>query len=138
VAITAPYVSSAFVCEKLLFEKDGAISAIRMVDTFYIPLDAPNDDVAALPVTLYVGIKTDVAIEGTMSIVLQTPNGARTEIPQKWPISLTPELLGANLILTLALGLKHIGWTWADVLFNDQLLTRIPMRLLRGEKPANS
>lgn len=131
-----PYVSAAFVCEKILRESDGAISAIRIVDTFYVPTDAPPPDVnAGILITAFVSLKSDSPMEGAVSVALKTPDGETKDMPQKWPISFSEEISGANLILNFAIHPRHIGTSWIDVRWNNEVITRAPLRIVRGEKP---
>lgn len=138
-ATTRPYVSAAFACEKLLVEKDDVFSAIRMVDTFFInPSDIenlPQGVAARIRTIITIAVKADSPMDGEISLAINTPDGQRNNIERKFPISLSGERIGANLIVNLDVNSRHIGWTWIDVMWNGDLLTRVPIRLVAGDKP---
>lgn len=132
-----PFVAAALACEKLLVEKDEVLSAIRIVDTYFIKSDLPESASAGPPVltNIVIALKNDAPLQGEVSIAINTPNGETKEIPQKWPISFSEEISGANLLVALGIDSRHIGWTWVDVFWSGELLTKIPIRLVAGEKP---
>jgi hypothetical protein len=133
---TKPFVSAAFVCERVLQEKDGTTSAIRIIDNFYIPASIAPD--TSMPVTVFIGLKSDVPREGIITVIVNTPDGKKNELPDKWPISFSSAVTGANLILTFGLFVRHVGTTWIDVVYDGEMLTRTPIRLVRGDKPETS
>jgi hypothetical protein len=135
VAIGKPYVAGAMACEKVLLEKDGVSSAIRIVDTYTIPHDVPDGVKAAVRTTIFILLKSIEPLEGELSVALNTPNGERKEGPQKWPVSFSETIKGANILINLDINSRHIGWTWIDVIWNQEVITRIPIQLVRGDPP---
>jgi len=65
---------SAFVCDRILIEKDDVCSAIRIVDVHYVPPDVPQG--AALEITLFMVIKTLNPGEAPLTLKLLTPDGS--------------------------------------------------------------
>jgi hypothetical protein len=134
-----PYLSAAFVCEKVLQEKDEVVSAIRIVDTLFVslPKNLPADANPAIPVTVLLGFKK--ATPGTqpekhrVTLRLNTPSS--TLEPQTADLVFPEgEPAGANLIVNLTVPVKEFGLFGLDVLVDDELVTRVPFRL--QERPA--
>lgn len=139
-ANTQPFVALACFCENVLEDKDGVLSAIRVVDTYTLP---PLPEGAELPnglrgVILLNGLITlksgDVVGNGVISVVMHKTNGEQSVVG-KWPMALKGEEYGATLRLQMPLGVKNFGLIWFDVLWNDALLTRIPLKLQPASQP---
>src|SRR5260370_4447923 len=124
-----PLLASAFICERVLQEKDEVLSAIRMVDKFFvtIPKNLPSDMNPSVLLTIILGFKK-AALNDTKKhrarLRLQTPSG------QPRPLSPSPSKMdfafpegqpaSANLIVTINLGVKEFGLFWIDVLLDDE------------------
>ena len=54
---------------------------------------------------------------------------------QGWPAILEGGEHGFNVRLDFALGVKTFGLMWFDVTWNDEVLTRVPLRLKQAELP---
>jgi hypothetical protein len=129
----------ACVCENVLREEDGVISAIRIVDRFTVdaPSDLPPTTRAALDVRALVGVKSE-GLSGThhLKVVVIYPSGLRKEL-QEFPVELNPDkdYQGFNLTARLAVEVKEYGVYWLDVLWDGEMLTRIPFKVIRRERP---
>jgi hypothetical protein len=137
---TKPYVAAACVCESVLTEKDGVASLIRIVDTFH--LEQPQSEAPSVPISMrlkvFVSVKAG-ALTGEHEIGLKfhSPDG-KSRAPHRWPVVFDdrPES-GANLIVDFLLSgpapgeLPKPGLYWFDVLWTDEVLTRIPFRITR-------
>lgn len=133
-----PYVSAALLCEKVLQEKDGTLSIIRIADKLtYHPIgDAAKDIKPIHQMQGLVALKSGpVTGEHILRIVGEMPSGRRKELIAS-SISLLGKDQGQNLILNLALGLEEDGLHWFDVIFDDEVLTRIPLLIMRSEESA--
>jgi hypothetical protein len=129
-----PYLTAALLCEKVLQEKDGIVSAIRIIDRIVataqgsaLPEQMPP---VAVNVALLIMLKSgDVQGSHTIRIQQVAPSGFRS--PQlSWPIYLEGNDRGANLIVQVAFEAKEEGLYWFDVYFKDDLLTRMPLRVV--------
>ncbi|MGE0359956.1 MAG: hypothetical protein AB7H93_08250 [Vicinamibacterales bacterium] len=139
-----PFVTVAAFCEKLLIEADNVASAIRIVDTYKlgeVPDIPPGlSGVEVVPVIELNGViaikSGDVTGEHRIDLVMENPLGERKKISPDggWPILLNGGVHGANIKLKFPLGVKNYGLCWFDVLFDDALLTRMPLMLERAEK----
>lgn len=143
-ANTKPFVALACFCENVLEESDGVVSAIRIVDIYTIP--PPPDNVQLAPDAIrgiillkgLIALKAgDVKGPGTIHLIMQRVTGERTAISpeQGWPVEMLGGENGVNIRLQFPLGVKNFGLIWFDVLWGDDVLTRIPLMLRQGERP---
>jgi hypothetical protein len=129
-----PYLQSALLCEKVLDEKDGVLSAIRIVDrvTQTVVGASPSAQVPATTLNLValLGLKSGEARgRHTLKIVLEHPSGLKgPELSQS--VLFEGEDRGQNVIIPLALELSAEGLYWFDVYLEDTLLTRMPLRMV--------
>lgn len=139
-----PYVQMATICEKVLQEADGVISAIRCVDRLVISAQAMAGGVAPaeLPqggkftTTLLVMLKADDARgRHPVSIRVQMPSGVFVEQPQVFDAMFEGDERGVNLIVNMQLELME-GIYWFEVSVNDRMLTRVPLRLIYQRVPS--
>ena len=126
-----PYLKAALLCEKVLVERDGVNTLVRIIDRFVTQLP-PGAEVKPVPVSFYVVLmfvsgfarqKMDVKIE------LESPS-------QRILTSITNQALfqgddqGVNIIAKLNLDLAEEGLYWMGVYLGEQLMTRVPLRWL--------
>jgi len=129
-----PYVQVAAVCERVLNEKDGVLSLIRLVDRFTVPVPAPASGGEAPAVTinafLVIALKAGFYEgKGTLRVVPTSPSGKK-QPELSSGILLEGQDRGVNVVLQLQFVTREEGLHWFDVLFENQLLTRIPLRVL--------
>lgn len=133
-----PYVTAALICEKVLEEKGGMLSAIRIVDRVDIKMqttdqnlkiqDAPAPGVA---LTGLVCIKSGpFKGKGVLSIEGETPSGKIKQLGE-FPVNLEGDDNGQNVILNIVFATKEDGLHWFNVRFNSTLLSKIPLRISR-------
>lgn len=139
---TRPLVAMAAVCEQILEEKDNVLSAIRLVDTFYVAPapELPAGNLAGINLKLLVALKSgDVTGRHELRLVLRTPTGKSTEV-HKGPVVFSGGEHGVNLKIQFAMPVKEFGLFWFDVIVGDDVLTSIPFKLVLGlpTKPAES
>jgi hypothetical protein len=136
-----PYLAMAVLCESVLEDKDGVLSAIRIVDTFRLQASSVSGEIippVAMPylapiVTfqLLIGLKAGSAKgRRKLKIVPKTPAG---EIIAESVVPITldgpKEPRGFNLRIPVTLALKGEGIYWIDVFLDSKPLTRIPLRV---------
>jgi hypothetical protein len=145
-ANTKPFVQLACFCESILVEKDGVPSAIRIVDTYFIPplpegVALPDGMQGAILLNGMIALKSgDVVGPGNISLIMNKTTGERVELspPGGWPVVMNGGEHGANVMIHMPIGVKNFGLIWFDVLWNQEVLTRIPLKLQRGEKPVTT
>lgn len=131
--MAGPYVQLATFCDKVLQEGDGVLSIIRAIDRIIItaqgdgvPQDLPQGN---LQLTLVVALKADDAKgRHPVSLRIQQPSGVF--LPERSMDAIFEgEDRGVNLILHLQVEAME-GLYWFEVRVNDQLLTRVPLRVV--------
>jgi hypothetical protein len=136
-----PYLQAALFCDRVLEERDGALSAIRIIDrqmTQAIGADVPTDmPPVLLQSTLLVMLKSgDARGRFTVRVRPEAPSGL--QMPHMdIPVSFEGDGdRGVNLVVPLQLQLVEEGLYWFDVFLVDErgdsqtLLTRAPLRTL--------
>ena len=129
-----PYLLAALICEKVLQEKDEAVSIIRIVDriTLTVPASISPETLPPVPLNLsvFMSFKSGNA-KGRRTVKWRTETPSGIKLPEQiFPALFEGEDRGVNLILALNLIVDQEGVYWFDVLLEDELLTRIPLRVL--------
>lgn len=128
-----PYLAAAFLCEKVLKEADGVVSAIRIIDrtTINVGPEAP-ETMPPIPIqTRALIILKSGIIRGSyeLKIKVANPAGKETHIVTL-PVLLEGDERGVNFDLHLNFIVPEQGLYWFGVYLQDQLLTKIPLRVL--------
>lgn len=136
---TKPLVAAAFVCEKVLHEKDDVITVVRIVDRFMYSVDprVPSDTTPGIPLTAFISLKSgDLKGKSMVSFRLRKPTGQIAEFERNWPVLLNGDEHGTNLVMNFVLDARTSGLYWLDVVWNRDVLTSIPIRLVaRSDHP---
>lgn len=131
---TGPFLQAALICERVLREQDGVISAIRIIDQLThtiigrtIPEELPN---VPFNFSLLISLKSGRARgRHNVSIALEDPSGARKELFSQ-SLQLEGEHRGANWVIQANVTFSMEGLYWFDVLIENELATRIPFKLI--------
>lgn len=127
-----PWVQAACVCEKVLIEADSVPSLIRIVDTY--SLQVPQS--VGVDLTAFVALRSGKVVgEFEVGMQLTDPEGTKTPV-RTWPVVFNGEEHGANLKMNFLLTNPNIGLYWFDVLWRNEVLTRIPFRIKYVERDA--
>jgi hypothetical protein len=129
-----PYLKAAVLCESVIEDKQGVLSLIRVVDRVIAGASGPGAP-AAMPKfnhrLMAVVMMTSGEFNGTaeISLTMQNPAGIRQ------PIGTTGVLFegqdrGANIVAELNMSLEIEGLYWIEVHLGEELLTRVPMRVV--------
>jgi hypothetical protein len=129
---TGPYVQLAAFCERVLTEQDGVNSLIRIVDRIYPLVQAEEGSPPPTPynLTAVIGLKSGRA-RGNHQLTLrpEAPSGLR--LPEfSVSVLFEGEDRGINVLIPLAVPTDQEGLFWFDVLVDQQLMTRIPLRVV--------
>ena len=136
-----PFVQIAAFCENLLEEADGAMTPVRIIDTYWVPPLPEGLPDGMRPIVLVKGIialkSGDVTGPHAVSLEMENTQGVRTKLsPEEgWPVVFNGGEHGVNLKINFPLGVKNFGLCWFDVFFDGELVTRIPLRLREGAPP---
>jgi hypothetical protein len=132
-----PYLNEALLCERLLQEKDGMLTIVRVVDKITVspppgPEPAPTQMQPFLAsLTLVVGLKAGAA-RGTYTLTVrpQDPDGADLEGNDiSISFSGADDAQGITTIVNMNLGIQHDGLYWFNILLNGELISRVPLRI---------
>jgi hypothetical protein len=129
-----PYITAALLCDKVLAEQNGTLSIIRLADRAgYQQITVPGGlqgIEGARPVFQLSGLialkSGPVTGEHTIKVVVENPLEKRTEI-HSVNLTFMGRDHGQNIILNMIIGIEHDGLHWFDVLFDGDILTRIPL-----------
>jgi hypothetical protein len=126
-------VQVACACEKVLREHDDVPTLVRIVDTYTIdPPPAPPAGVPVsyvLPLTIFLSLKSgDVVGDHAIGVRLTYPSGKSSDV-REWPVSFGGGEHGAHVQIAFALQMPEVGLYWFDVLWGEDVLTRIPLRV---------
>lgn len=125
-----PLVQVACVCEKVLTEPDNVSSLIRIVDTYHLTVpEGKKFEDGVVELTAYIALKSgDVTGEHTVGLRLVPPDGGETQT-HRWPVVFDGGEHGATLKIAFVLPHPRSGLYWFDVLWGEEVLTKIPVRL---------
>lgn len=130
-----PYLSTAVLCEKVLAEKDGVVSLIRIIDRLIVTASGPEPPEKMPPMsfttTAFLSFKSGFAKgSNTVKLLLRDPSSNQVGPETLLPVFLEGDERGTNTTLNVTLQLKEEGLYWFDVLLGDRLVTRIPLRVV--------
>jgi hypothetical protein len=141
-----PFLSAAFLCEKVLRETDEVLSVVRIVDTFWlaaVPKGIPQDVKPAIQAAMLLSF-TRASASGAEThrgqVIAYKPSGttAKTE-PLDFEILFKDEdIAKCNLIVSLAIGIEEFGLHRIDVFLDGEFMTKIPFKLLERVEPAKN
>lgn len=128
-----PYVQIAAFCQTAIQEPNGILSIIRITDRHQIV--GPTKELQPTPInlTLVVILKSgNMQGSATMNIRPATPSGG--QLPQaSVPVLFEGLERGVGVVTQMGMLVSEAGLYWFDVLIDDVLLTRIPLRILYAQ-----
>ena len=132
--VRGPYIRVATLCERVLQEQDGVLTMVRLIDRFIITASGPSAPREMPPSTVNFFIVVMLQSGGVrgrynLRIVPVTPSGKFIQ-ELSAGVLLEGEDRGVNVILNSHFVAQEEGLYWFDVFLEEQLLTRIPLRLL--------
>lgn len=138
-----PYLTAAFFCERVIEDKEGILTAVRIVDRVVqtaIGVGTPEEMPAtAVSLTLLVAFKSGQARgRHDVQVVVESPAGLRSQVAPAYSILLEGEDRGANLVLNLSFSAQQEGLYWFDVLLDGARFTRVPLRLVYQRQETGS
>jgi hypothetical protein len=147
---TPPIFKAALLCERLLQEADGAISAIRIIDRMSVEIEMEGGDPEApkpaIPADLsvLVAIVRGKAAEDThkLGIAMASPSG-KSLPPQYYPMRFVSagEEATTSMLIQMRVIADEDGLYWIKVSIDDAEVSRLPLRLERSivaRKPSGS
>lgn len=130
---TGPYIQAAAFCENVIEDKTGALSLIRVVDTFTQTATGSEPPSEMPPVTwqmkLVLMLKAGRARgRYEVKIVPELPSG-ETKTPLTLTAYMEGEERGQNIIVNFVFTFTMEGLYWFNVYLDDALLTKMPLRV---------
>lgn len=130
-----PYVLAALICEKVLQEKDGALSAIRIIDrvtrTFFGP--EPPSKMEPFPYSfmmLFILKPGQSPGSHTLSVQPIKPSNERLPLTKMTLILEPPEDRGANYVMNVNLNIDEQGMWRFEAKLDDRLVGLIPFNVM--------
>jgi len=129
-----PFLLTAVFCERALQEKDGVISAIRMVDRINRTVTGPEPPLVMEPFNheLYLLIQLRTGQNpGPCLIEIKLRKPDLTTLPSisRTILLESPEQRGANLIAKLVFKFDQVGVWKFDVYIREKWRTQIPLEI---------
>jgi hypothetical protein len=130
-----PYLSAAFLCERLLEEKDNVKSAIRIVDRIVRTATGPTPPQEMEPfdheLTLFVSFKSGWA-RGPFELRITgvKPSGDSTPLHQGMLHFEGEEDRGVELAARMMMRINQTGIHWFEVDLDGTRVSRIPLRVI--------
>jgi hypothetical protein len=129
---SGPHLQAALICERVLQEHDGTISAIRIIDRLTHFVQGPNVP-EALPsfqqqIAFLIALKSGAARgRHTVRLDVEKPSGEQAPLAS-FPVHFEGEERGVNLVLNTMFAPDQEGLYWFDVwLGQEERLTRMPL-----------
>jgi len=131
-----PHLNAALICERLLAEQDGVLSAIRIIDRIFFITGEDGEPLAKeQPITLVIALKSGAARGSyTVRVRMEKPSGEQMPLLEA-PVFFEGEERGANLVLNAGFKPDGAGLYWFDVDFETDRITRIPLRVIYQSPP---
>jgi hypothetical protein len=127
-----PYLVAAFFCENVLFEQDGVITAVRIIDRIFvqrIATEKKEGEVAeVVQINLFVSLKGGGYVgKGKLKMFPVSPSGKELKT-QETEVELPAQPnAGVNLVIRGLLAFREEGVYWFRIYFNDELITQTPL-----------
>lgn len=147
-----PFVQAAIFCERLLEEKDGILSAIRMTDRFMVGAVVVAEDGTVLAPEVvspedirHVVLPNEITLWAllvirygrhrqacALRIRAHTPQGETHELGAA-EVPYLPDKLGVNVRIELHMAVRLPGVHWFEVQLNGSTQTWVPVEIVSSE-----
>jgi hypothetical protein len=134
--------TSGFICQWALEEKDGVLSAVRIIDRIEvdIPTDvSPGAIVVAMQVACFavLSFKSEGPEDFGVVFTAIAPNGQRIH-PQTFKIHTDGGSHGHQMRIGMSFDPSNIGLWWIEVAVNGAVALRMPLALVLPTDPNSS
>jgi hypothetical protein len=133
---SGPFVRAALLCEKVVKERGGVLSAARIFERVVAPAPGELKVDGYLLVMLAAGSAT-----GNHELEVRSfrPSHAPLRDPYVTLFRLLPDPeSGATFLLKLGFTTAETGVHWFEVRVDGKLVTRVPLKVIRGYETATS
>jgi len=130
-----PYLTAALLCERILEEKDGVKSLVRVVNRIISKAQGPQVPekmpLIQAMLSLYLSMRTgNKSGKHEIRIGFSRPDKTATSLLVQGVNLEPPESHGIDLAINLNLSLDQEGVYWFDVCFDECLMTKIPLSVI--------
>lgn len=135
-----PWVQVVCFCNVAMQEGQpgGWVSLIRILDRWFVPGTTPEMPPNTLQTTMVIMLKSG-NMHTTASVRVRPLTPSKKELPAiEIPVLFEGEERGVNLILPVVMTVQEAGLYWFDVYVDEQLFTRIPLRVVYQRVPGIS
>ena len=136
--VGGPYLCAALFCEKILEESDGVNSVVRIIDRFTFQGNEEEMPASTIELTAFILLKAgDYRGSSDLSLEPESPSG------HKFP-KLTLQInfegegdRGVAVKIPIRFRTKEPGLYWFSIERNQELITRMPLRLVYQRNPVS-
>lgn len=141
--VGGPYLNAALLCERVLQERDGVLSIIRVIDRLVVQVMGTQlpDQMPPAPIACYavVMLKTgSFAGKYKLQVTPSTPSQKVLPTASVDVLMEGGEDRGTNLVIPIQMLAEEEGVYWFEVKLAEQVLTKIPLRLIYQTLSQNS
>jgi hypothetical protein len=138
----SPIYTSAFICNSILKDSEGILTAIRIADIFkttVVEITIPGQGDLKHLIQLYppinvaaiVSFRSESPVEFEMRFQGRSANGELLPGVHKVPIKMQGGVDGYIMNIALNLDGELYGDIWFEIFVDDELATKIPFRIIR-------
>jgi len=130
-----PYVTAFLICERVLQEKDGVLSAIRIIDVIGVPeLSVDGGQQFFYQICMLIVLKSG-DFKGACRIALKGTRPSGKQMPiQQLTVALEGGNRGNNTIVQANMSFQEEGDYWFEVWLNDEFVTKTPLSVVLAPK----
>jgi len=129
-----PFLTAALFCERVLQEKDGVLSAIRIIDRLTHTRTGPDAPDAMPAFQVQISILTAFKsgdVKGKQELIIKGTSPSGKALPViSVPLLFEGGERGTNVNIGYAFQAEEEGLYWFDVTLNGTIYTRIPLRII--------
>ncbi len=134
-----PWVQVAVICQAAISEANGVLSIIRVTDRIGVQGITPEMQPFPLQTfTLAVLLKSGfMKGKHVVKVMMETPSGERNQIGESTAL-FEGEDRGVAMVTPLPIVIPVDGLYWFDLFLEEELLTRIPLRVIYQRIPTQA
>ena len=131
-----PFICAALFCEKILKETDGVLTAVRIIDRFIVRGESEEMGKKTILFTILISMKSG-DFRGRAEITLQPFKPSGKELPKiSFPVNFEGDSdRGVGIAVPTRIDVDEDGVYWFKVKCGDELITRMPLRILYQRVP---
>ena len=130
--IGGPYLTAALFCDKVLQERSGVLSLIRVIDRWNIAGPSETMPTTSIQTVLCMSFKSGI-FRGPADVTVTPigPNGNRLRTMIREQINFEGDNdRGINLTVNMTFPVTESGLYWFEIAVQDEVFTRTPLRVL--------